>query len=88
MGVEERETIPLGLAREDPFAQIVRRMGRPTSTVAREVNRTGGRDLYSGRAAQRQADEVAKRPKVLKLVARPALAAVVAAGLEQRWSPG
>ncbi len=88
LGVEERETIALGLAREEPFAQIARRMGRPTSTVAREVNRCGGRTKYSGRAAQRLAEAAARRPKILKLVALPALAAVVAAGLAQRWSPG
>ncbi|MGH9070211.1 MAG: helix-turn-helix domain-containing protein [Acidimicrobiales bacterium] len=71
LGVEERETIALGLAREEPFAQIARRMSRPTSTIAREVNCSGGRGTYSGRAAQRQADRAAKRPKILKLVARP-----------------
>jgi IS30 family transposase len=88
LGVEERETIALGLARGEPFAQIARRMGRPTSTIAREVNRAGGRAGYCGRAAQRRANEAAKRPKVLKLVASPALAGLVAAGLQQRWSSG
>ena len=38
MGAEERETIALGVAREDGFAEVARRMGRPTSTVSREVH--------------------------------------------------
>ncbi len=87
MGVEERESIALGVAREESFAEIARRMARPTSTVAREVGRCGGRAEYSGRAAQRLACGRAKRPKVAKLVADPALAAVVAEGLVKRWSP-
>jgi IS30 family transposase len=43
LGVEEREAIALGVAREESFAQIGRRMCRPTSTIAREVGRAGGR---------------------------------------------
>jgi len=39
LGVEEREAIVLGLARGEPLAQIARRLGRPTSTVSREVAR-------------------------------------------------
>ncbi len=87
MGVEERETIALGLARLELFAEIARRMGRPTSTVSREVGRCGGRGGYSGRGAQRLACERARRPKVPKLVADPVLAGVVEAGLVKRWSP-
>jgi IS30 family transposase len=87
LGVEERETIALGLARLEPFAEIARRMGRPTSTVSREVGRCGGRDGYTGRVAQREACERARRPKVLKLVADPVLAGVVEVGLAKRWSP-
>jgi len=51
LGVEEREAIALGLARGGPLAEIARRLGRPTSTVSREVARCGGTDRYSGRAA-------------------------------------
>ena len=86
MGVNEREAIALGLARGEPFAEIARRMGRPTSTVSREVGRCGGRPGYGGRAAQRLAAGRACRPKVRKLVGAPALAAVVAEGLTKRWS--
>jgi len=88
LGVEERESIALGLARGEPFAEIARRMGRPTSTVSREVGRCGGRAGYRGRVAQRLASQRARRPKVPKLVADAVLAAVVAEGLAKRWSPG
>lgn len=87
MGVEEREAIALGLARGEPFAEVARRLGRPTSTVSREVGRCGGRASYSGRAAQRLACARSRRPKVRKLVRVPALAEAVASGLDKRWSP-
>ena len=88
LGVEERETIGLGVARGESFAEIARRMGRPTSTVAREVGRNHGRDAYGATAAQRSTNERAARPKVRRLVADAVLAAEVAAGLAKRWSPG
>ena len=87
MGVEERESIGLGLGRGESCAEIARRMGRPTSTVSREVASGGGRDCYRPSVAQRASACRARRPKVRKLVARPVLAAAVEAGLAQRWSP-
>ncbi len=87
MGAEERETIALGVARDECLAEIARRMGRPTSTISREVKRNGGRDAYRASTAQRASAHRARRPKQRKLVACPRLAAVVAAGLEERWSP-
>ena len=86
--MEEREAIGLGLAREEPFAEIARRLGRPTSTVSREVAAGGGRHHYRATAADRRARGRRCRPKQRKLVSSPALAARVAEGLEQRWSPG
>jgi len=56
LGVEERETIGLGVARGEAFAVIGRRMGRPTSTIAREVGRNGGVDGYRASLAQRATD--------------------------------
>ena len=64
-----RETIGLGVARSEGFAEIARRMGRPTSTIAREVNRSGGRDDYRPSTAQRATKARAARPRVHKLVA-------------------
>ncbi len=88
LGPEERETIALGLAREQSFTEIAGRLGRPCSTVSREVGRKGGRPDYRATLAQRSANTRAGRPKVRKLVGCPALAAEVEAGLAQRWSPG
>ena len=85
--LEEREAIGLGIARCESFAQIARRLGRPTSTVSREVKRNGGCDRYRAIAAERQARWARKRPRSRKLRRFPALAARVSAGLERRWSP-
>lgn len=87
LGVEERETIGLGVARGEAFAVIGRRMGRPTPAVAREVGRNGAVDGYRASVAQRATNSRAARPKVGKLVADVVLAADVAAGLVKRWSP-
>ncbi|MGH9122769.1 MAG: IS30 family transposase, partial [Acidimicrobiales bacterium] len=87
LGPEERETIALGIARGQPFAELARRLSRPTSTVSREVNRCGGREAYRASAAQSAARCRARRPKARKLVINAALAKVVSAGLEKRWSP-
>lgn len=38
----DREEISRGLARDETFAAIAVRLGRPTSTVSREVSRHGG----------------------------------------------
>lgn len=87
LGAEERQEIEVRLAHGEPFVAIARRLHRPTSTVSREVNKNGGRPGYQAMAAQRTSDDRAQRPKVLKLVANVALAAVVAEGLLKRWSP-
>ncbi len=62
-------------------------LGRATSTVSREVLGNGGRQRYRAAAADRAAWSRAARPKVTKLATTPALAALVAAKLEQDWSP-
>lgn len=87
LGVEERESIVLGLARQESFAQIGRRLGRPTSTVSREVKRNGGRDRYGAISAQRRARWACKRPRTRKFWRCRALASRVSEGLERRWSP-
>jgi len=87
LGAEERQAIEVGLARGDLFVAIARRLHRPTSTVSREVAQGGGRAGYRAMLAQKASVLRARRPKVLKLVANPALAALVAEGPEQRWYP-
>ncbi|MEV6347809.1 helix-turn-helix domain-containing protein [Actinoplanes sp. NPDC051851] len=43
---QERQQIALGLAEDLPYAEIARRLARPTSTVTREVMRNGGPTGY------------------------------------------
>jgi IS30 family transposase len=84
---EERESVGLALARDEGFAQIARRLGRPTSTVSREVGRNGGRGGYRATVAQRSTNARGRRPKVRKLIANSVLAGLVSEGLARRWSP-
>jgi transposase, IS30 family len=46
LSVAEREEISLGLARGESLRAIARGLGRPVSTVSREVARNGGRAGY------------------------------------------
>jgi IS30 family transposase len=83
----EREEISRGLALEQSFRQIAATLARSPSTVAREVNRNGGRIRYRARTADWATCERARRPKPTVFQQRPRLAAYVEAGLEQQWSP-
>jgi transposase, IS30 family len=83
----EREEISRGVSARLSFAEIGRRIGRPASTVSREVGRNGGRARYRAVTADWRAGVRARRPKPAKLAVNPALREVVQARLEQRWSP-
>ncbi|WP_159794104.1 GbsR/MarR family transcriptional regulator [Puerhibacterium puerhi] len=58
---QERQQIALGLAEDLPYAEIARRLDRPTSTVTREVMRNGGPAAYRPDLAQRATDRRARR---------------------------
>jgi IS30 family transposase len=98
--LEEREEIEERLARQEPFALIGRALGRPTSTISREVGRNLRRHgfqangtprykPYSARVAHVKAEQRAKRPKPTKLGTHPPLASRVAEHLggQSRLSP-
>lgn len=85
--LDDRIEIRLGLQRQESFRAISRHLGRHPSTVSREVGANGGRHRYAPVVAHRRAQERARRPKVTKLAANPALCARVVAELEQLWSP-
>ncbi len=87
LSVAEREEIALGRARGESFRAIGARLGRPASTISREVARNGGRGVYRALAAQAQADARAARPKTAKLAANVELRDLVQARLGKRWSP-
>jgi transposase, IS30 family len=87
LSLAEREEIGVGIARGWSLTAIGVGLGRATSTVSREVKANGGREGYRAWAAHNRARAAARRPKVAKLVACPALAAQVLAWLAEWWSP-
>ncbi|KAA2260915.1 helix-turn-helix domain-containing protein [Solihabitans fulvus] len=50
---QERQQIALGLAEDLPYAEVARRLDRPTSTITREVMRNGGPTAYRADLAHR-----------------------------------
>ena len=54
---QERHQIALGLADDLAYAEIARRLDRPTSTVTREVMRNGGPAGYRADLAQRATEQ-------------------------------
>ena len=83
----ERETISRGLATGHSIRAIARDLRRPPSTISREVTRNTGRSSYRAVEADERAWGRAVRPKRCHLATYPALCAVVAAKLEEDWSP-
>ncbi|WP_344243775.1 GbsR/MarR family transcriptional regulator [Actinocorallia libanotica] len=58
---QERQQIALGLADGLPYAEIARRIDRPTSTVTREVMRNGGPAGYRADLAHRATERRTQR---------------------------
>lgn len=83
----EREEIALRHAQEQGVRQIARAVGRPPSTISRELtrNRDGGR--YRASTAHAAAYERASRPKDSKLVTNQRLRDRVEADLDDKYSP-
>jgi predicted transcriptional regulator len=59
----DRQQIELGLADGLAYAEIARRLDRPTSTITREVLRNGGPTAYRAGLAHRAAEHRARRRK-------------------------
>lgn len=57
----ERQQIALGLADDLAYAEIARRLDRPTSTITREVDRNGGPTAYRADLAHRATERRARR---------------------------
>jgi IS30 family transposase len=83
----EREVISRGLAMELSMRAIANQLGRPASTVSREINRNGGYACYRATAAENAAWQRALRPKVCKLSGRVKLIRLIARKLRCQWSP-
>ncbi|MFJ4771764.1 helix-turn-helix domain-containing protein [Streptomyces uncialis] len=58
---QERQQIALGLADGLAYAEIARRLGRPTSTITREVMRNSGPTAYRADLAHRATEHRAHR---------------------------
>lgn len=61
MTQQDRERIAAGLADELSYAQIARRLDRPTSTISREVGRNGGPNGYRPQQAHGATVQRARR---------------------------
>jgi transposase, IS30 family len=83
----EREETSRGVAAGESARRIAARLGRAPSTITRELSRNGGRGRYRAADADRQAWKRARRPQRCKLARDRILAGLVAAKLEQDWSP-
>ncbi len=87
LSLEEREEIALGIASGRSLTGIARGVGRPVSTVAREVARNGGRGRYRAVVAERATRRRACRPKPRRLAVDRALGREVERRLRLRHSP-
>jgi DNA-binding MarR family transcriptional regulator len=68
---QERQQIALGLADSLPYAEIARRLDRPTSTVTREVMRNGGPTAYRSDLAHRATERRSHRRRPAAARATP-----------------
>jgi len=88
LSLAEREEIAVGRAAGDSVRVIAARLGRAPSTVSREVRRNClSRGRYRAVAAQRRAEDRARRPKAAKLAGDGELREYVQGRLRRRWSP-
>lgn len=83
----DRETISRGLEAGASMRSIAVSIGRPASTVSREVARNGGPVTYRAVAAEQRAHEQARRPKPSALQRNPLLRQLVVDLLDNEWSP-
>ena len=87
LGLDDREEISRGIATGVSLRAIARQLGRAPSTISRELRRNGGQGRYRATAADKRAWDRASRPKVCKLATHEELRQLVAARLQDNWSP-
>jgi DNA-binding CsgD family transcriptional regulator len=88
LSLSEREEISRGIASTLSLRQIAAGLGRPVSTVSREVKRNGGRGHYRAADADARTWERARRPKHCRLGLQPRLQRAVARKPKRDWAPG
>jgi IS30 family transposase len=87
LSLADREEISRGLVSGQSLSSIALQLGRPTSTISREVQRNGGRQAYRAAAAEQCAWTKAARPKTWRLASNGALRDVVSQMLQEDWAP-
>ena len=83
----EREEISRGIVGGESVRDIARRLGRAPSTISREILRNGGAAKYRAQAADIEAWDRARRPKICRLATHPMLRQLVWRKLRDDWSP-
>lgn len=87
LSLDEREEISRGIAAGGSVRSIAALLHRAPSTISRELKRNGGHRRYRAAAADQRAWHRALRPKPCKLASHDQLRQLVAARLEENWSP-
>jgi transposase, IS30 family len=87
LSLEEREEISRGIAGGHSAREIARTLGRSHTTIAREIDRCGGRRRYRAHAADHEAWRRARRPRPGKLELCPELRQLVFERLRSDHSP-
>lgn len=87
LSLAEREEVSRGVAAGASVRSIAGSLGRAPSTISRELRRNGGRDRYRAAVADKRAWDRGLRPKRCKLASHDQLRQLVAARLEENWSP-
>lgn len=87
LSFEEREEVSRAIAGGQSARAIARALGRSHTTIAREINRCGGRRRYRAHAAEREAWRRSRRLRATKLELCPELRRVVEERLQEDHSP-
>jgi transposase, IS30 family len=87
LSFEEREEISRAIARGHSARAIARALRRSHTTIAREIDRCGGRRRYRAHAAEHEAWRRQRRPRPTKLELCPELRRLVSERLCEDHSP-
>lgn len=89
LSIEEREEIQQGLWNKESVRSIAKRLGRPHSTVVREVNKNlpPEKRRYTPRLAQERALENRKKRGREERLKNETVRRYVVSHLKERWSP-
>jgi IS30 family transposase len=87
LSLAEREEISRGIVAQHSVRRMARALGRPPSTISREIARNGGGAHYRAARAEAAAWRRARRPKPCRLRQHARLRHLVAAKLRADWSP-